>query len=356
MTAGVSVSLWPQGEKPSLLVEEKDWGAGLVWFEIGPEVSNQEAIFSLLGSRCQGLTKEILEEVFEPDPDPDEDSFGEIRVVSTFQVRIDPEENPRYMPGEPSKPGTLVFDPVEICAGKDWVISKRHPSFRIEGEREVPDNSTPNLDEATRALVDIWVEYGGESAADLATMLMIELSMSYEEAYRHLRHWTEDWELELYREPEHADEEELIHIWHCMIRLRGWLRILFIKDLIHGDSVHAFRAWFPKARPAEIIEVNEHISNALNGLVNLADILRSAFQSYYSEQDRQEVKKREVLQRKIEIGAVVFLVPTLLAGIAGANTWIPGQADVSGFVFLMVLMILSTLITLWLLGLLGRKK
>jgi len=48
--------------------------------------------------------------------------------------------------------------------------------------------------------------------------------------------------------------------------------------------------------------------------------------------------------RRVEIGAAAFLIPTLVVGFYGANTWVPGQGSHWGFwVMLAALIALSLL-------------
>ncbi len=48
------------------------------------------------------------------------------------------------------------------------------------------------------------------------------------------------------------------------------------------------------------------------------------------------------MQHRIEAAAAVFLVPTLIVGFYGANTWVPGQGKHWGFwVMVAVLVMLS---------------
>jgi hypothetical protein len=54
--------------------------------------------------------------------------------------------------------------------------------------------------------------------------------------------------------------------------------------------------------------------------------------------------KREKLMRRIEVVAAAFLIPTLIVGFYGANTWVPGQGAHWGFwVMIVVLLLFSAL-------------
>ena len=74
----------------------------------------------------------------------------------------------------------------------------------------------------------------------------------------------------------------------------------------------------------------------------------------HSEIEEAGRKAHERNQRQIEILAAVFLVPTLIVGFFGANTWLPGQSGQTGsmtaFAIMsaaLVLLTLGTVTYLW---------
>jgi Mg2+ and Co2+ transporter CorA len=89
-------------------------------------------------------------------------------------------------------------------------------------------------------------------------------------------------------------------------------------------------------------------------MTEMADTLRGSFHALHEEQAREKAKAEEENHRRFERWAIVFLVPTFLASLAGANTWVPGEHNIWGFIGLVVAMIVLTLIPLWKLGLLPR--
>jgi Mg2+ and Co2+ transporter CorA len=62
----------------------------------------------------------------------------------------------------------------------------------------------------------------------------------------------------------------------------------------------------------------------------LSDTLRSSFHILHSEVEQAARKTHEHNQRNVEMLAAVFLIPTLIVGFFGANTWLPGQAATAG--------------------------
>jgi Mg2+ and Co2+ transporter CorA len=80
-----------------------------------------------------------------------------------------------------------------------------------------------------------------------------------------------------------------------------------------------------------VIEVDDRIDKALSGLSKLSETLRQSFGLLHLEQTEEQRRHSEHMQHRIEIAAAVFLVPTLIVGFYGANTWVPGQGKHWGF-------------------------
>ena len=77
-------------------------------------------------------------------------------------------------------------------------------------------------------------------------------------------------------------------------------------------------------------------------LGRLSETLRQSFGLLHLEQAEEQRQHIERMQRRVEIAAAAFLVPTLIVGFYGANTWVPGQGRHWGFwVMVMVLVVLS---------------
>ncbi|HEU4599524.1 MAG TPA: CorA family divalent cation transporter, partial [Solirubrobacterales bacterium] len=53
-------------------------------------------------------------------------------------------------------------------------------------------------------------------------------------------------------------------------------------------------------------------------------------------------ERKEKTQHRVELIAAVFLVPTLVVGFYGANTWVPGQGKHWGFWVMLVALLLLT--------------
>jgi uncharacterized membrane protein len=169
-----------------------------------------------------------------------------------------------------------------------------------------------------------------------------QLSLSYATAQRSLFQWLEDWELSLYVDDELDNQDELPELWGLMAVLRDWLGPL------NRPGLHANigKAWLPATDRAAVLDVDERVDHALKKLSELSDRLRQSFGMLHLEQAEQQREHRERMQRRFEIVAVVFLVPTLVVGFYGANTWVPGQGKHWGFWVMVGILVLLSLVAL----------
>ena len=71
----------------------------------------------------------------------------------------------------------------------------------------------------------------------------------------------------------------------------------------------------------------------------LSETLRQSFGLLHLEQTEEQRRHSERVQHRVELAAAAFLVPTLIVGFYGANTWVPGQGQHWGFWVMVVLLI-----------------
>jgi hypothetical protein len=94
-----------------------------------------------------------------------------------------------------------------------------------------------------------------------------------------------------------------------------------------------------------VVEVDERVDRALEGLARLSETLRGAFGLLHVEQTEEQRQREERSARRLETLAAVFLVPTLVVGFYGANTWVPGQGRHWGFWVMVGILIALSLAT-----------
>jgi hypothetical protein len=335
------VSMWgPDGRPGACALGEVEGGNGFPWFELVCGAGETDEVLAALLPHCPGLTAPMLEDLLTPDDSPEGAVYGEgsIQLASTFSVVAERDEAPAER-GAPQGVGKLIFQPVEILAGDDWLISCWHPTRAFEGSDRAEGEGLPGDAEAVfRGVTDGWREGRQGSPADLGVAVMNELAVTYEPAQHELMLWLEDWELSLYRHEKKVDEKQLATLWGLMAVMRKWLTPLSRPALCKDIR----RAWLPTKDRETAMEVAELVAEALADLGKLSDTLRQAFGLLHVEQAEEQRRHDERSARRLERLAAIFLVPTLVVGFYGANTWVPGQGRHWGFyVMVGVLALLS---------------
>jgi CorA-like Mg2+ transporter protein len=335
------VSAWESGSAP--VIGDRDGGlsgTGFRWFELacGPETAKE--VFALLGERCPGLTETMVEDLLTPDDAPAGFSYGDgsIRLASTFSVEA-LRRNQKRERGTPQGAGVLQFQPVEILAGESWLLSCWHPLRMFQGASKLREDRPGSAEELFRGVSERWQHGRCGGPGDLGVSIMHELALSYMPAQRALFSWLEDWELSLYIEDELDNRDELPELWGLMAVLRDWL-----SPLNHpGLRSDIGKSWLVASDHKAVIEVDDRVDKALAGLAKLSERLRQSFGLLHLEQSEEQREQNEKVQHRIEIAAAVFLVPTLIVGFYGANTWVPGQGRHWGFWVMVAVMILLSL-------------
>jgi Mg2+ and Co2+ transporter CorA len=233
----------------------------------------------------------------------------------------------------------LVIRPVELLANDNWLITCWHPARIFVGAKLVSaEPATGPRPELFEHVARRWVRGPGRSSGDLGVLILHELALTYAPAHRALSRWLEDWELGLYVEDD-PNHETLPKLWGEMAVLRDWLNPLNKSGL----RTDLDRAWLTATDHDSVIEVDKRVDRALANLAELGGKLRSSFQVLHVQQAQEEREQGERTQHRIEIMAAAFLIPTLVVGFYGANTWIPGQGKRWGFEVMVAALVLLSL-------------
>ncbi len=322
-------SIWSPDQRPVTCgLQEIGDGSGIPWFELTCGAGEVATVLGALGEHCPGLTAPMLEDLLTPDDSPEGVTYGDgsIRLASTFSIEAKRDEAPVER-GKPQGTGVLEFQPVEILAGDGWLISCWHPTRTFEGPARAADGPPKSADEIFSGVAERWHRSSGRCAGDLGVSVMHELALSYVPAQRELMNWLEDWELSLYVEDGIDSGDQLPELWGTMAMMRNWLSPLNRPGLRRDIG----KAWLPAQDHAAVIEVDDRVDRALAGLAKLSENLRQAFGLLHVEQAEERRERDEKSKRRLENLAAVFLVPTLVVGFYGANTWVPGQGKHWGF-------------------------
>jgi hypothetical protein len=334
------MSCWSPGHRPQpCAIADLGEDHGFPWFEVacGPESAGD--VLEVLGPHCTGLEIEMLEDLLTPDDEPEGLPYadGTIRLASTFSVKA-LREDLKVERGTPQGIGVLRFQPVELLAADDWLISCWHPQRTFRGPSKVGEEEPGGAEELFQGVVDRWVRGRCGGPGELGHSVMLELGLSYRPAVRKLLTWLEDWELSLYLDDDIDSRDQLPELWSLMAVLRSWLSPLNRPGLREDVG----KSWLPATDHDAVIAVDERVDKSLAELGRLSETLRQSFGLLHLEQAEEQRQHIERVQRRVEIAAAAFLVPTLIVGFYGANTWVPGQGRHWGFwVMVLVLIVLS---------------
>ena len=337
--------------------------AGVVWFDIRDSFALEPAaVLAELNAHCRNqLTLEMVDDLLSPDPRPKIVHYadGTIRGVSAFAVYAE-ESDQGAEPDSKSKTGVLEFQPVEFLVGADWLISCWHEVEIYRGAERVAEGPPAQRAELFHEVSRGWSAGGLSSAGDLGVLVLYELSLTFAPAYRELRAWEEEWELDFFRRPDRLDEETLLDARAAAAVLYSWLAPLnppgMRKDIDRG--------WFPGVTGTpesggyeRAIRIDDRIDSSLRSLREFTASMRSSFDLLHVRTSELERKRDDKFQRTIAIGGAVILIPTLVAGVMGANTWVPGEYGESAhwaFVVFLVLVFGSGLLAWLFLRRMGR--
>jgi hypothetical protein len=310
-------------------------------------------LFEFLGPHCEGLELEMLTDLLNPDEIPESRRWqdGEVRLASSFAVHSPAawtalKERKAFTPS-----AEAVYEPVELLAGKDWLVTRWHDACLYRGAGLLEHGLAPVSRDGVRAAVEKrWACRRQGSPGDLGVLVMHELALTYAPTHRRFLAALEEWELKLYEsdgEPRDLskDQHQLDDLWGARARLRDWLNPLNVPGL-RGDPD---KAWLPATDHKAVIAVDERVDKALAALSKLGDTLRSSFHLLHIQKAEAQRDRNEELQRRVERLATIFLIPTLIVGFYGANTWVPGQQRHWGFwVMVGVMAALTCLGVAWL--------
>ncbi|PZS32763.1 MAG: hypothetical protein DLM58_09210 [Pseudonocardiales bacterium] len=338
-------------------------GNDIRWFNIANTAHVDPAeLVDVLNPQCGGrLTREMVDDLLSPDPRPKVKLWdtGAIRGVAAFRVRADESDEGAHAQSQ-SKAGVLVFEPVEFLVGGDWIISCWHDAEAYRGPNRIRENPPSPPEELFTEVGRHWRAGAFASAGDLAVLVLLELALTYAAAARQLYVWEEEWELDFFRRRKPTDRETLLEARALAAILRDWLGPLNTTGMRQDIE----RAWFPGVTGTRdsggyeiALRVDDRIEAALRALQEFSHTLRSAYDLLQLREDEderhrddEERHRNDRFQHNIAVGGAAILIPTLVAGVMGVNTWVPGEAGPQSshwaFAVLLVVILLSG-ITAW---------
>jgi Mg2+ and Co2+ transporter CorA len=336
----LSVSHWRPGEAPAEagLADPLPSGA-IAWIDVDGSRGDPRLIQRALETRLGNeLTLELTNDLMGADEFPQVRQIGTLRIVSAFSV-VAVESESEAGDEKLTKAGELFFQPVEFVVGSEWLVTC------WQG-----DDAT-RADDLIENMTHRWRAGDFRTSGDLALLALRELAATYTDARRELYAWLESWELDFTKRHEKTEIETLTTLRSLIAEFRKQLSPLQRSDLTGNPSA----IWFPGVTdPNEADRVDDLIDRALRDLRALGEALLTAISLSTAATATAQSRQAERFQRFLGAVAAVLLVPTLVATVFGANTWLPGERRWSGFATMLVLMAVTAVST-WL-ALLWREK
>lgn len=343
----ITAKLWSPGELPRVVQLDTVpmLSDGVLVLTVDATLGDAEEVLRLLPRICRDqLTREMVDDLLCTDDLPEVKQYGKdghIRKVSSFGVR----------PLAPERGGDsgLMFEPIEFLAGNGWLIYHWQPckAYRL-GQASPSDVESLSRDDIETEVAKRWVDQRTETSGDLGVLFLYELALQYAKARRALWARLNAWERDFYNLKPGSDPIEFVEPLTELHRLHGELYHRLDGLNIPWDRPDS--GWFEDMRRRDTAEsVDELIDRSLRNLRSFTESLRQAVsltQSYstlrHFELAEEQKKATEGLSHRVEIGAAVLLVPSLIAGVYGANTLLPGGGHWSGFIAMVTLMVLGS--------------
>lgn len=319
--------------------------AGVVWMDVDATVVDEVAALHRALSAQVGpaLTLPLVERLLERDPLPFVAALDDnISNVSAFRVAV-VERPGSVTDAGASKAEAVVFSAVEFLQGPGWIITAWQEPEAIGGPGdETLGAAYENPRADTRAAVlRNWRARPGDGSGDLGLTILAELAQSYTAVRRELYGWHEQWEVDF-------DQRQHLVETNTLVALRR-MSLAFRRRLVAlnrpGMSRHPDLVWFADGDPVIAGEIDDVIDRALASLQSLRDNLRTSTEMITTVSSIHQDRQSEQFQRLVTVAGAVLLVPTLVAGVYGANTRLPGRDTWVGFVVMLIAMVLSAILT-----------
>ena len=352
-----NLTAWtPGGGVRELKPGEKPGDDEVLWCDLDGEATVGDALAEL-APICPSLDRAMLEELLTPDDLPQDREWldGAVKLASTCALAL---ERLDEGPEDEIDDGVVIVQPVELLASRRWLITRWHRARRIaDAGEDLPAEPILRRADCLGPVERRWGSGNGRTAGDLGVLVMHQLALTYAPAERELSSVLEDWELRLYegdRTPEQlADQREALRrLWRLRAVLRDWIAPLNRP----GMSLDLDKVWLPASDHAEAIKVDDRMDRVLDNLTRLGESLRASFHLIHLEESERERDRREQIQRRVELIAAIFLVPTFIFGLYGSNTWLPGQGSTIGFAVMVAIVVLVTLGSVYLIQRWQRER
>ncbi len=315
---------------------------------------------------CPELDEEMVRDLLRQDLQPKVETYGDendgVRGVSA--VAVIARERPSGDDDSDGVSEELVFQLVEMIVGDHWIVTCWHPT-RIytgtnEGHSEDPILREPFMSHVRYRWEQDLLREGStpqqKTSGDLGVYLARSLVDTYGASHRMMERWVESWEVDFYRSLTSNDKADKLkeaagEISNSLSMVGELRRRLTAFE--HARWSTTDKSWFPGvsdrdlSRPREE-EQSEQVKSLAKTLDSdkqkfelLAEEIRADMDLMMLQSAATQQESTERIQGYLAKVTGLVLVPTLVAGLFGANTQLPGGGSWVGFELMLLLMVVS---------------
>ena len=247
-------------------------------------------------------------------------------------------------PSDADTPGEVVFQMVETLVGDGWVITCWQPALRCSGTDPQSDLAPVLKEEVVAEVSRAWVDGGCAKSGDCATAIVESLAERYRPAHRLLEHWLQVWELAFHSG--RVDDTRALKQLLAMVNESRRRLAAFNNMRCQTPDKH----WFPYlSSPDADKRADDRLDLSLARLALLFDSIRAdmelvCMEKMVKQAETAELSSKAEREFELQLGRItaLLLVPTLIAGVFGANTRLPGGGTWMGFDAMVALMIVTS--------------
>ena len=331
-------------------VQIDEWGprhpGDVLWVDV-PWSADVAEVARRLGGLDPRLSSEIVSDLLEPDPLARAIDLGNgLRHVSLIGLHV-----PEGWREESDCPRHVVFQMIEVVNGPGWIVTCWHRSRHTDGMTNRDEWDEPVLRGVEHAVLQRWETGTLRTAGDVGTALALELTSRYKHTQRALDRWVQDWE-RLVHGGEVIEQDERDSLKRLLALVNESRRHLAAFNNARS-AAHDGR-WFADADPELDKLADDALDRTLDRLRMLFDGIRADLDLVCMETLAHQARlaeERASSERKFQEGVgritALLLVPTLIAGVFGANTWLPGGGTKDGFDVMLLLMVGASTAVYW---------
>jgi len=346
-----------------------DWEAGAAGDALELEATRLHGV--LAKDWCPGLTLEIVREFVRPDPlaMPGLNTFGNEEGPRSLSVVAAVATNRARDRGEPgadpaSTTGDVILQKVQMLVGTDWIISC-WPASRTATGAAKPRFGAPLLRQPflsrvhhlrTTSYADL-----SPTGSDLGLLLAQTLVDTHGATHRMMQAWLADWEVGFYSRLGEQGPEDLQQTSRDLDALLAPVAEARrrVTGLLYARTETRDRSWLAPTPPGPGQTTNpkgphplteplhdalkDH-DTALNGQI---EAIRADMDVVVLRSSAAQQESSNALQKNLGLLTGLVLFPTLIAGIFGANTTLPGGETWRGFTYMLASMTVSVFVALF---------